>query len=76
MRTDTVTGAVFADDEPRIIVRSNGRNTTAPTRLLHWDPAVTDPLASDRQVILFDSAGVGSVNGCPEIGATAIDTKV
>jgi pimeloyl-ACP methyl ester carboxylesterase len=25
----------------------------------NWDPAVTDPLASGREVILFDNAGVG-----------------
>ena len=29
----------------------------------NWDPAVTDPLASDRDVILFDSAGVGRSTG-------------
>jgi pimeloyl-ACP methyl ester carboxylesterase len=25
----------------------------------NWDPAVTDPLAAGREVILFDNAGVG-----------------
>ena len=29
----------------------------------NWDPAVTDPLASEREVILFDSAGVGRSAG-------------
>src|SRR5262245_57190682 len=29
----------------------------------NWDPAVTDALASDRDVILFDSAGVGRSSG-------------
>src|SRR6202166_3695632 len=29
----------------------------------NWDPAVTDPLASGREVILFDNAGVGRSNG-------------
>jgi pimeloyl-ACP methyl ester carboxylesterase len=29
----------------------------------NWDPAVTDPLASDREVILFNSAGVGRSTG-------------
>ncbi len=29
----------------------------------NWDPAVTDPLAVDREVILFDNAGVGRSNG-------------
>src|SRR5467141_2877698 len=28
-----------------------------------WDPAVTDPLAIGRSVILFDSAGIGRSNG-------------
>jgi pimeloyl-ACP methyl ester carboxylesterase len=28
-----------------------------------WDPAVADPLASERDVILFDSAGVGRSTG-------------
>src|ERR1700754_2662884 len=29
----------------------------------NWDPAVTDPLATGREVILFDNAGVGRSNG-------------
>jgi pimeloyl-ACP methyl ester carboxylesterase len=29
----------------------------------HWDPAVTDALASEREVILFESAGVGLSTG-------------
>jgi pimeloyl-ACP methyl ester carboxylesterase len=29
----------------------------------NWDPAVTDPLASSREVILFESAGVGRSKG-------------
>lgn len=29
----------------------------------NWDPAVTDPLASRREVILFDSAGIGRSSG-------------
>ena len=29
----------------------------------NWDPAVTDPLALDRDVILFDNAGVGRSTG-------------
>src|SRR5207245_4092486 len=29
----------------------------------NWDPAVTDPLASTRDVILFDNAGVGRCTG-------------
>jgi pimeloyl-ACP methyl ester carboxylesterase len=29
----------------------------------NWDPAVTDPLASGREVIFFDNAGVGGSTG-------------
>src|SRR6266481_7448736 len=29
----------------------------------NWDPAVTDPLAMDREVILFENAGVGRSSG-------------
>src|SRR6266852_2746755 len=33
----------------------------------NWDPAVTDPLASGREVVLFDNAGVGrSAGDVPE----------
>jgi pimeloyl-ACP methyl ester carboxylesterase len=29
----------------------------------HWDPAVTDGFAADREVILFDNAGISSTSG-------------
>jgi pimeloyl-ACP methyl ester carboxylesterase len=29
----------------------------------NWDPAVTDVLASGREVILFDNAGIGRSTG-------------
>ena len=29
----------------------------------NWDPAVTDPLAAEREVILFDNAGLGRSSG-------------
>lgn len=29
----------------------------------NWDPAVTGPLASEREVILFESAGIGRSGG-------------
>src|SRR5271169_1173873 len=29
----------------------------------NWDPAVTDPIATGREVILFDSAGIGRSSG-------------
>jgi pimeloyl-ACP methyl ester carboxylesterase len=43
----------------------------------HWDPAVTDGLARDREVILFNSAGVSSSSGemptsFEEMGADAV----
>src|SRR5580698_6179367 len=43
----------------------------------HWDPAVTDGFAQDREVILFDNAGVSSSTGqvpgtFAEMGANAI----
>jgi pimeloyl-ACP methyl ester carboxylesterase len=43
----------------------------------HWDPAVTNGLAKDREVILFDNAGVASSSGetpssFQEMGANAI----
>jgi pimeloyl-ACP methyl ester carboxylesterase len=43
----------------------------------HWDPAVTDGLAKDREVILFNNAGVSSSSGevptrIEEMGANAV----
>src|SRR6201997_4178161 len=43
----------------------------------YWDPAVTDDLARDREVILFDNAGVSSSSGevpttFEEMGANAV----
>src|ERR1700678_1176689 len=29
----------------------------------NWDPAVTDPLAAEREVILFENAGLGRSSG-------------
>src|SRR5216683_5133879 len=29
----------------------------------HWDPAVTDGIARDREVILFNNAGISSSSG-------------
>src|SRR6266436_2309905 len=29
----------------------------------NWDPAVTDPLALGREIILFDNAGIGRSSG-------------
>src|SRR5277367_2519081 len=43
----------------------------------HWDPAVTDGFAQEREVILFDNAGVSSSSGevpttFQDIGAKAV----
>jgi pimeloyl-ACP methyl ester carboxylesterase len=42
----------------------------------HWDPAVTDGLGKDREVILFNNAGVSSSGEAPttieEMGANAV----
>src|ERR1700688_2797995 len=43
----------------------------------YWDPTVTDGLASDREVILFDNAGVSSSSGevpttFEQMGANAV----
>jgi pimeloyl-ACP methyl ester carboxylesterase len=43
----------------------------------YWDPAVTDGLARDREVILFDNAGVSSSSGqvptsFEEMGSNAV----
>jgi pimeloyl-ACP methyl ester carboxylesterase len=43
----------------------------------HWDPAITDGFAKDREVILFNNAGVSSSSGevptnCQDMGANAI----
>jgi pimeloyl-ACP methyl ester carboxylesterase len=46
----------------------------------YWDPAVTDGLARDREVILFNNAGVSSTSGevpttFEEMGANAIASR-
>jgi hypothetical protein len=40
----------------------------------HWDPAVTDGFAKDREVILFNNAGVSSSSG--EVPATFADMRL
>jgi len=55
----------------RYAYRRFGRGTALPLLCLqhftgtldNWDPAVTDALASGREVILFDNAGVGGSSG-------------
>jgi len=55
----------------RYAYRRFGNGATAPMVLLqhftggldHWDPAFTDGLAQDREIILVDNAGVGASTG-------------
>ena len=43
----------------------------------NWDPAVTDRLARDRSVVLFENAGIGRSNGkVPETVATMADHAI
>jgi len=57
--------------EQRYAYRRFGSGSAHPILLLqhftgtldNWDPAVTDSLASSREVILFDNAGVGRSTG-------------
>lgn len=40
----------------------------------HWDPAATDGLAKDREVILFDNAGIGASSGATPSTVPAMAT--
>ena len=67
-------------DGIRLAYRRFGQSGSVPIVFLqyftgnldHWDPAVTDGLASDREVILFDNAGVGSSSGKTPASVTAM----
>ena len=58
-------------DEQRYAYRRFGNGSRPPLLCLqhftgtldNWDPAVTDPLAVDREVILFENAGIGRSTG-------------
>ena len=58
-------------DGIRFAYRKFGKTTGTPLVLMqhfrggmdHWDPAVTDGLAANRPVILFNNAGVASSSG-------------
>ena len=57
--------------EERYAYRRFGKGARLPLLCLqhftgtldNWDPAVTDPLASDREVILFENTGLGRSTG-------------
>jgi pimeloyl-ACP methyl ester carboxylesterase len=73
MASSNVTAATkFVDvGEQRFAYRRFGAGSGLPLLFLqhftgtldNWDPAVTDPLALGREVILFDNAGVGRSTG-------------
>ena len=50
-------GKASADTAPLLLLQHFTGN------LDNWDPAVTDPLATDRELILFDNAGIGQSSG-------------
>jgi pimeloyl-ACP methyl ester carboxylesterase len=68
--TTTKTQYVEVEDQ-RYAYRRFGNPSAPPLLCLqhfigtldNWDPAVTDPLAKEREVILFDNAGVGRSTG-------------
>jgi pimeloyl-ACP methyl ester carboxylesterase len=47
-----------ADGEPPLVFNMHFTGT-----MDHWDPLVTDGLAKDREVILFDNAGISASSG-------------
>ncbi|TPK78145.1 hypothetical protein [Mesorhizobium sp. B2-4-17] len=72
-RDSTITAPTqfLAVDSKRYAYRRFGAGAGLPLFCLqhfqgtldYWDPAVVDPLAEGREVILFDKAGVGRSNG-------------
>ena len=78
MRTPTTSSGATAPtqilevgERQRYAYRRFGKGAAPPLLFLqhftgtldNWDPAVTDPLAAAREVILFDNAGVGGSTG-------------
>jgi len=61
----------LAVNDDRYAYRRFGRGPGRPLLFLqhftgtldNWDPAVTEPLAREREIILFDNAGVGRSSG-------------
>ncbi len=82
---DTVPTQFVAADGIRFAYRRFGRQGGVPIvfnqhftgTMDYWDPAVTDGLAKDREVILFNNAGVANSSGetptsFQQMGASAI----
>src|SRR5712664_3887285 len=70
--TNTTAPTLFLDANGlRYAYRRFGNSSGQPLLFLqhftgnldNWDAAVTDPLASGREVILFDNAGIGRSTG-------------
>jgi pimeloyl-ACP methyl ester carboxylesterase len=75
----------FVDvDNARYAYRRFGSATGTPIIMLNhfragmdnWDPAVTDGLAKNRPVILFNNAGIASSSGDPADSVTAMANHV
>ena len=68
---DTVATAYVEADGARFAYRRFGRTEKTPVVFIqhlrgtmdNHDPAITDALAEDREIVLFDNRGVGSTNG-------------
>jgi pimeloyl-ACP methyl ester carboxylesterase len=62
---------IEAPDDVRYTFRRSGKNSGVPLVFLqhfrgtldNWDPALTDSIATEREVILLDNAGVGLSSG-------------
>lgn len=84
--SNTTAPTLFAETKlEKYAYRRFGQGTGVPLLCLqhftgtldNWDPAVTDPLALGREVILFESAGLGRSTGevpesIPEMAAHAL----
>ena len=81
----TATTQYVERDGIRFAYRRFGRPVGTPLvfiqhfrgNLDNYDPAITDPLAKDREIIVFDNAGVGDSTGAPKntIEAMAQDAE-
>jgi pimeloyl-ACP methyl ester carboxylesterase len=68
---DTVPTAYAEADGVRFAYRRFGRTEKTPVVFIqhfrgtmdNHDPAITDALADDREIILFDNRGIGATNG-------------
>ena len=81
---ETVPTQFVEADRIRYAYRRFGKAGTVPLLFLGyfnsnmdaWDPAVTNSLAADHEVILFDNAGVGASGGETPYTVTQTDASV